>query len=70
MESAEEYNFRDGIQFYSGMGYMEEPPISRRYRNGHLLSIGAGADEIMLGIIAKYEGFLDYKEGVNNLNEA
>lgn len=46
------------LQFYGGMGYMEETPISRRYRDGRLLSIGAGADEIMLGIIAKYEGFL------------
>ena len=47
------------LQFYGGMGYMEETPISRRYRDGRLLSIGGGADEIMLGIIAKYEGFLD-----------
>lgn len=46
------------LQFYGGMGYMEETPISRRFRDGRLLSIGAGADEIMLGIIAKYEGFL------------
>ncbi|GAC1632302.1 MAG: citronellyl-CoA dehydrogenase [Ktedonobacteraceae bacterium] len=45
------------LQFYGGMGYMEETPISRRFRDGRLLSIGAGADEIMLGIIAKYEGF-------------
>ena len=28
---------------------------------GRLLSIGGGADEIMLGIIAKYEGFLPRK---------
>ena len=46
------------LQFYGGMGYMEETPISRRFRDGRLLSIGGGADEIMLGIIAKYEGFL------------
>ncbi len=46
------------LQFYGGMGYMEETPITRRFRDGRLLSIGGGADEIMLGIIAKYEGML------------
>ena len=46
------------LQFYGGMGYMEETPISRRFRDGRLLSIGGGADEIMIGIIAKYEGIL------------
>lgn len=49
------------LQFYGGMGYMEETPISRRFRDGRLLSIGGGADEVMLGIIAKYEGFLPKK---------
>jgi citronellyl-CoA dehydrogenase len=49
------------LQFYGGMGYMEETLISRRYRDGRLLSIGGGADEVMLGIIAKYEGFLPKK---------
>jgi citronellyl-CoA dehydrogenase len=46
------------LQFYGGMGYMEETAISRRFRDGRLLSIGGGADEIMMEIIAKYEGFL------------
>ncbi len=49
------------LQFYGGMGYMEETPIARRFRDGRLLSIGGGADEVMLGIIAKYEGFLPRK---------
>jgi citronellyl-CoA dehydrogenase len=44
------------IQFYGGMGYMEETPISRYYRDSRLISIGGGADEIMLQIIAKLEG--------------
>jgi citronellyl-CoA dehydrogenase len=44
------------IQFYGGMGYMEETPISRYYRDSRLTSIGGGADEIMLQIIAKLEG--------------
>ncbi len=33
-------------------------PVSRAYRDTRLVSIGAGADEIMLGIIAKLEGTL------------
>ena len=44
------------IQFYGGMGYMEETPISRYYRDSRLTSIGGGADEVMLQIIAKLEG--------------
>lgn len=44
------------IQFYGGMGYMEETWISRYYRDSRLTSIGGGADEIMLQIIARLEG--------------
>ncbi|MEX0678060.1 MAG: acyl-CoA dehydrogenase family protein [Pirellulales bacterium] len=44
------------LQFHGGMGYMEEYPMARYYRDSRLMSIGAGADEIMLGIIAKFEG--------------
>ncbi|MCB9643179.1 MAG: acyl-CoA dehydrogenase family protein [Myxococcales bacterium] len=46
------------IQFHGGMGYMEEYPMARYYRDARLLSIGGGADEIMLGIIAKLEDIL------------
>jgi citronellyl-CoA dehydrogenase len=49
------------LQFYGGMGYMEETPISRTFRDSRLLSIGGGADEIMIGIIAKLEGILPKK---------
>jgi citronellyl-CoA dehydrogenase len=49
------------LQFYGGMGYMEETPISRAFRDSRLLSIGGGADEVMLGIIAKLEGILPGK---------
>lgn len=44
------------VQFHGGMGYAEEYPLARYFRDGRLLSIGAGADEVMLEIIAKYEG--------------
>jgi citronellyl-CoA dehydrogenase len=44
------------LQFHGGMGYVEEYPIARYFRDSRLLSIGGGTDEIMLGIIAKYAG--------------
>ncbi|HEX9036288.1 MAG TPA: acyl-CoA dehydrogenase family protein [Ktedonobacterales bacterium] len=49
------------LQYYGGMGYMEETPIARAYRDARLLSIGGGADEVMLGIIAKLEDILPGK---------
>ena len=42
------------LQFWGGMGYTWDNPVSRLYRDGRLASIGGGADEVMLGIIAKY----------------
>ncbi len=44
------------LQYWGGMGYMDETRISRAYRDGRLGSIGGGADEVMLGIIAKTMG--------------
>ncbi|ANK82260.1 MAG: acyl-CoA dehydrogenase [Rhizobiales bacterium NRL2] len=46
------------LQYFGGMGFMNETPISRRYRDGRLASIGGGADEVMLSIICKYMGTL------------
>lgn len=46
------------VQFHGGMGYVEEYPIARYFRDSRLGSIGGGADEIMLGIIAKMEGIM------------
>jgi len=46
------------IQFHGGMGYMEEYPMARYFRDSRLLSTGGGADEIMMGIIAKFEDIL------------
>jgi citronellyl-CoA dehydrogenase len=45
------------IQFHGGYGYMDEYLISRYWRDSRLLSIGGGADEVMLQIIAKLEGY-------------
>jgi citronellyl-CoA dehydrogenase len=46
------------LQYWGGMGYTLDNPVSRAFRDTRLVSIGAGADEIMLGIIAKLEGTL------------
>lgn len=44
------------LQFWGGMGYTLENKVARMYRDGRLASIGGGADEVMLGIIAKTMG--------------
>lgn len=41
------------LQFWGGMGYMSETEVSRAYRDMRLISIGGGADEVMLEIICK-----------------
>jgi citronellyl-CoA dehydrogenase len=44
------------LQYWGGMGYTADNPVSQMYRDGRLTSIGAGADEVMLGILCKLEG--------------
>jgi citronellyl-CoA dehydrogenase len=44
------------LQFWGGMGYVWESPISRAFRDARLASIGGGADEVMLQIISKFMG--------------
>lgn len=46
------------LQYWGGQGYMWESPVARAFRDCRLLSIGGGADEVMLGIICKLEGML------------
>jgi citronellyl-CoA dehydrogenase len=46
------------LQYWGGMGFMTENLIARSFRDGRILSIGAGADEVMLSIIAKSMGTL------------
>jgi citronellyl-CoA dehydrogenase len=46
------------LQYWGGMGYTWENPVSRLYRDGRLASIGGGTDEVMLGIICKLMGIL------------
>ena len=44
------------LQFWGGMGYTLENKVARMFRDGRLASIGGGADEVMMGIIAKIMG--------------
>ncbi|WP_369254995.1 acyl-CoA dehydrogenase family protein [Geodermatophilus amargosae] len=45
------------LQFHGGMGYMEETWTSRFFRDSRLASIGGGADEVMLQVLARMDGF-------------
>ncbi|WP_445146868.1 acyl-CoA dehydrogenase family protein [Dyella sp. Tek66A03] len=46
------------MQYWGGMGYTADNLVSTAWRDSRLVSIGGGADEIMLGIICKLEGTL------------
>jgi citronellyl-CoA dehydrogenase len=50
------------LQYWGGMGYMWDNPISRAYRDTRLTSIGGGADEVMLSIICKQMNILPSKK--------
>jgi citronellyl-CoA dehydrogenase len=50
------------LQYWGGMGFTWDNPASRAFRDTRLLSIGGGADEIMLGIISKLMGILPGKK--------
>jgi citronellyl-CoA dehydrogenase len=45
------------LQFHGGIGYMEETWTARYLRDTRLLSIGAGADEVMLRVLSTIDGF-------------
>lgn len=46
------------LQYFGGQGYMWETPFARFFRDNRLLSLGGGADEVMLSIICKLDGTL------------
>ncbi|HYM03999.1 MAG TPA: acyl-CoA dehydrogenase family protein [Stellaceae bacterium] len=54
------------LQYYGGMGFMNETEITRFFRDGRLTSIGGGADEVMLSIICKLMGTLPGKRPGSN----
>lgn len=46
------------LQFWGGMGYMAENLVGRMMRDARLVSIGGGANEVMMQVIAKEMGIL------------
>jgi citronellyl-CoA dehydrogenase len=50
------------LQYWGGMGFTWDNVAARAYRDTRLLSIGGGADEIMLGIICKLMNILPGKK--------
>ena len=46
------------VQFHGGLGYMEDNWTARFFRDGRLTSIGGGADEVMLQVLCKLDGFV------------
>ncbi|GAA5316209.1 MAG: citronellyl-CoA dehydrogenase [Candidatus Pelagadaptatus aseana] len=49
------------LQYWGGMGFMWDNPVSQLFRDQRIASIGGGADEVMLGIICKKMGILSRK---------
>ncbi|RUP30078.1 MAG: acyl-CoA dehydrogenase [Mycolicibacterium sp.] len=45
------------MQVHGGVGYMEETWTARFLRDNRLLSIGGGADEVMLRVLSSMDGF-------------
>ena len=45
------------LQFHGGTGYMEETWTARFLRDMRLMAIGGGADEVMLDVLARLDGF-------------
>jgi citronellyl-CoA dehydrogenase len=45
------------IQLHGGFGYMKESPAGRAFVDTRLVSIGGGADEVMIHYLAKMLGF-------------
>jgi citronellyl-CoA dehydrogenase len=58
------------LQYWGGMGFMNETPVSRAFRDGRLGSIGGGADEVMLSIICKLMGTLPGTSNAPDQNAA
>lgn len=45
------------LQFHGGIGYVEETWTARFFRDNRLSSIGGGADEVMLQVLARMDGY-------------
>ena len=49
-------NSRDATQIFGGMGFMNETPVARHYRDSKILEIGEGTNEVQLMVIARELG--------------
>ena len=49
------------LQFWGGMGFIEDSLVNRLYRDLRIVPIGGGADEVMQGIICKLMGMAPRK---------
>ncbi|GAB2443655.1 acyl-CoA dehydrogenase family protein [Nocardia tengchongensis] len=45
------------VQVHGGIGYIEETWTARFFRDSRLLSIGGGADEVMMRVLSSMDGF-------------
>jgi citronellyl-CoA dehydrogenase len=45
------------MQFHGGIGYIEETWTARFLRDNRLTGIGGGADEVMLQVLARMDGY-------------
>jgi citronellyl-CoA dehydrogenase len=45
------------LQYHGGMGYLEETWTARFLRDNRLTGIGGGADEVMLQVLARLDGY-------------
>ncbi len=45
------------LQFHGGIGYIEETWTARFLRDSRLTGIGGGADEVMLEVLARIDGY-------------
>ena len=50
------------VQYHGGMGYVTESLINRIYRDVGVISIGGGADEVMLGATPLKRGFVPRRD--------
>lgn len=48
---------RDAVQIHGGLGFMDDSPVARLYREGKILEIAEGTSEVLRMVIAKDWGF-------------
>ena len=46
-------SLRDAVQIFGGVGFMDETPVARHYRDAKVLEIGEGTSEIQRIVIAR-----------------